>query len=160
MIKKKELYILVGSSGSGKSTFCKQYFYPLQIVSSDQMRQIVCDDETNQKCSNDAFQLFHYIIEKKMKWNALAVADATNLTKKARKKLFDLAKKFEYTTIIVVMETELDECLKRNREREISRPEHIVIKHYNQFEIAKEDIKDEGYDNILTYENGDLTGRN
>ena len=41
------LVLLVGSSGSGKSTFAAKHFLPTEIVSSDRARGVVCDDETS-----------------------------------------------------------------------------------------------------------------
>lgn len=39
------LVVLVGRSGSGKSTFARKHFRPTEVVSSDACRAMVCDDE-------------------------------------------------------------------------------------------------------------------
>ena len=39
------LVTLIGTSGSGKSTFAKKHFKQTEIISSDQCRGIVSDDE-------------------------------------------------------------------------------------------------------------------
>ena len=51
------LVVLLGVSGSGKSTFARQHFAPTEIVSSDHCRALVCDDETNQSINKDAFEI-------------------------------------------------------------------------------------------------------
>lgn len=49
--------VLVGVSGSGKSTFARKHFKPTEILSSDVCRGLVSDDENNQAATNDAFDL-------------------------------------------------------------------------------------------------------
>ena len=61
-IPKTALVLLVGASGSGKSSFAKKHFAQYETVSSDACRGIVSNDENNQAASNDAFELFYYII--------------------------------------------------------------------------------------------------
>jgi len=41
------LVVLVGVSGSGKSTFARTHFKPTEVVSSDFCRGLVADDETD-----------------------------------------------------------------------------------------------------------------
>ena len=41
------LIVLVGASGSGKSTFAHRPFASTEVVSSDQCRALVADDETD-----------------------------------------------------------------------------------------------------------------
>ena len=40
--------LLIGASGSGKSTFARKHFKPTEIVSSDVCRALVSDDENSQ----------------------------------------------------------------------------------------------------------------
>ena len=42
------LVLLIGASGSGKSTFARKHFKPTEVVSSDVCRGIVSDDENDQ----------------------------------------------------------------------------------------------------------------
>ena len=56
------LVVLIGASGSGKSTFAKKHFLPTEVLSSDTMRGLVIDDENDQTISADAFDALHYII--------------------------------------------------------------------------------------------------
>ena len=44
-IERKTLIILVGISGSGKSTFAEKHFLPTMISSTDNYRAIICDTE-------------------------------------------------------------------------------------------------------------------
>ncbi len=42
------LVVLIGASGSGKSTFARRHFLPTQVLSSDFFRGLVADDENDQ----------------------------------------------------------------------------------------------------------------
>lgn len=46
------LVCLVGVSGSGKSTFARRHFGPYEVISSDQCRGLVADDENDQSATN------------------------------------------------------------------------------------------------------------
>ena len=58
-IPEKSLVLLVGSSGSGKSTFAAKHFLPTEVVSSDVCRGLVCDNENDQRATASAFELLH-----------------------------------------------------------------------------------------------------
>ena len=72
------LIILCGPAGGGKSYFAGKFFAPSQVVSSDQCRAMVCDDQANQAASADAFELFFAIIGFRLKHNRLAVAEPSD----------------------------------------------------------------------------------
>ncbi|HEY9170903.1 MAG TPA: AAA family ATPase [Verrucomicrobiae bacterium] len=44
--------MLVGVSGSGKSTFARKHFKPTEILSSDYCRGLISDDENSQAAEN------------------------------------------------------------------------------------------------------------
>ena len=73
------LVVLIGSTGSGKSTFAAKHFLPTEVISSDYCRGLVADDETDQSISVDAFDLVREIAGKRLKHRKLAVIDATNV---------------------------------------------------------------------------------
>src|SRR3954463_1460318 len=60
-IPELSLVLLVGPSGAGKSTFARKHFKPTEVLSSDYFRGLVCDDETNQAASKDAFETLHFV---------------------------------------------------------------------------------------------------
>jgi protein phosphatase len=86
------LVILMGASGSGKSTFVRRHFRPTEILSSDFCRALVSDDESNQAATADAFDVLRLIAQKRLAAGKLTVIDATNVQKEARKPLLELAK--------------------------------------------------------------------
>ena len=60
------LVVLVGASGSGKSTFARKHFKPTEVLSSDFCRGLVSDDENDQAATKDAFAVLHYIAAKRL----------------------------------------------------------------------------------------------
>ena len=72
------LILLCGASGSGKSTFAQSHFAQTEVVSSDQCRALVADDESDQSVTAQAFALLHEIVDKRLEVGRLTVVDATN----------------------------------------------------------------------------------
>ena len=60
------LVVLIGVTGSGKSTFARRHFLPTEILSSDACRGLVADDENDQGATRDAFEVLHFIGSKRL----------------------------------------------------------------------------------------------
>jgi len=84
------LLVLVGASGSGKSTFAARHFGRYETVSSDVCRGLVSNDETDQAATGPAFDVLHFIAGKRLAAGHLTVVDATNVQPEARKQLVAL----------------------------------------------------------------------
>jgi protein phosphatase len=108
------LVLLIGPSGSGKSTFARTHFLASEVVSSDQCRGMIADDENDQSATRDAFDLLHFIVRKRLAAGRLTVIDATNVQPEARKSLIELAR--EYHVLVVGLVFKLPEriCYERN----------------------------------------------
>lgn len=111
------LVVLIGASGSGKSTFAAKHFLPTEIISSDHCRGLVSDDETDQSVSADAFELVRAIAEKRLKHRKLAVIDATNVRAADRKGWVELARRWHALPVALVIEPGIDICIERNKTR-------------------------------------------
>ncbi|MER8626123.1 AAA family ATPase [Mesorhizobium sp. M1143] len=108
------LVVLIGSTGSGKSTFAARHFLPTEIISSDRCRAFVSDNETDQDVSADAFDLVREIAGKRLKHRKLAVIDATNVRPADRKAWVELARKWHALPVAVVIDPGVDVCIARN----------------------------------------------
>ena len=71
------LVVLVGASGSGKSTFARSHFAATEVISSDFCRGLVSDDENDQRATLDAFAVLHFVARKRLAAGKLTVVDAT-----------------------------------------------------------------------------------
>src|SRR5205823_2387807 len=116
-IPELSLVVLVGASGSGKSTFARTHFLPTEVVSSDFCRGLVSDDDNAQDATSDAFELLHYIAGKRMTRGRLTVVDATNVQPEARKPLVSLAREHHFLPVAIVFDLPERLCQDRNRER-------------------------------------------
>lgn len=111
------LVVLIGATGSGKSTFASRWFAPTEVISSDHCRGLVCDDENDQTISGDAFDLVKAIAEKRLKNRRLAVIDATNVRAPERKAWIELARRWHALPVAIVIDPGLDICVERNKQR-------------------------------------------
>jgi predicted kinase len=79
------LIVLVGASGSGKSTFARKNFLATEVISSDFCRGLVSDDENDQAATKDAFEVLNFIAGKRLAAGRLTVIDATNVQPRVRR---------------------------------------------------------------------------
>ena len=116
-IPKLSLVVMVGPSGSGKSSFARKHFKSTEIISSDFCRGILSDDENNQSVTDHAFELVHYIAAKRLQLGKLTVIDATNVQPEARKPLVELARAYHCLPVAIVLDMPERVCHDRNQAR-------------------------------------------
>lgn len=109
--------LLVGASGCGKSTFARRHFKATEILSSDQCRGIVSDDENAQEATGDAFDLLRYIARVRLRNGKKVVVDATNVQESARKEMLQLAWQHHVPAVAIVFLFDEAICHKRNETR-------------------------------------------
>ena len=108
------LVVLVGVTGSGKSTFARTHFKPTEVISSDLCRGLVADDENDQSATPAAFELLHYIAGKRLAAGRLTVIDATNVQPEARRELVLLAREHDVLPVAIVLDLPEKLCAERN----------------------------------------------
>jgi len=101
-IPRSSLVLLIGVAGSGKSTFAARHFRTTQVLSSDACRALVSDDEADQEATQDAFEILHLILEKRLQRGKLTVVDATNVQAWARASLLAIAQRCEVPAVAIV----------------------------------------------------------
>jgi protein phosphatase len=111
------LVLLIGPSGSGKSSFARKHFLAAEVISSDFCRGLVSNDENDQSATGDAFDLLHTIVRKRLARGILTVVDATNVQPEARKPLIALAKEFHCFPEAIVFDLPERLCHERNAAR-------------------------------------------
>jgi protein phosphatase len=111
------LVVLVGATGSGKSTFAGKHFAASEIVSSDACRAVVSDDANSQAASGDAFDLVRFIAEKRLKNRKLTVIDATNVRPADRRGWIEVARRWHALPVAIVLDPGLDVCVEHNKLR-------------------------------------------
>ncbi|HEX8326223.1 MAG TPA: AAA family ATPase, partial [Hymenobacter sp.] len=144
------LIILIGSTGAGKSTFARRLFKPTEIVSSDACRGLVADDENDQSASQDAFELLHYLVAKRLKRGLLTVVDATNVQEEARKPLVALARQYHVLPVAIVLDVPDAVAYERNALRPERRGmgPHVVARHRQLLRKSLRNLKQEGFRHV------------
>jgi protein phosphatase len=143
------LVVLIGVSGSGKSSFAQKHFKRTEIVSSDECRALVSDDENNQSATNDAFDVLYYIVSKRLRNGLLTVIDATNVQKESRKGLIELGRTHHCLPVAIVLDLPEKICEERN----LTRPDrnfekHVIRRQSQQLKKSIRGLKDEGFRHI------------
>ncbi|WP_423737608.1 polynucleotide kinase-phosphatase [Chitinophaga caseinilytica] len=148
-IPELSLVTLIGVSGSGKSSFAQKHFKRTEILSSDECRALVSDDENNQSATTDAFDVLYYIAAKRLKNGLLTVVDATNVQPESRKGLVELARKHHCLPVAIVLDLPDSVCEARNRDRkDRSFGAHVIRQQSHQLKRSIRKLKLEGFRHI------------
>jgi protein phosphatase len=144
------LVVLVGASGSGKSTFAAQHFRRTEVLSSDACRGMVSDDENSQAATGDAFELLHFIAAKRLAAGRLTVVDATNVQVEARKPLLSLAREHHVFAVAIVFNLPDRICHERNAARpDRSFGPHVVRQQRQQLRRGLDGLRREGFRHVF-----------
>ncbi|MFD8868516.1 polynucleotide kinase-phosphatase [Streptomyces sp. NPDC059590] len=141
------LVVLIGTTGSGKSSFARRHFLPTQIVSSDVCRGLVADDENDQSATPEAFDLLHYIAGKRLAAGRLTVVDATNVQSQARRSLIELARAHDVLPVAIVLDVPESVCARRNAERpdRAGLPAHVIPRQRRELRRSLKSLEREGF---------------
>ena len=140
------LVVLIGASGSGKSTFAAQHFLPTEVISSDFCRGLVADDPNDQAATTDAFAVLHEIAGRRLRRGRLTVVDATNVQREAREALMRIARDHDLFAVALVLDLPGEVCAARN----VGRPdrdfgEHVIRRQRSQLKRSLRHLQREGF---------------
>ncbi|MGH2642026.1 MAG: polynucleotide kinase-phosphatase [Actinomycetota bacterium] len=144
------LVVLVGISGSGKSTFAARHFAPTEVISSDACRALVGDDPNDQSVTTEAFEVLHAIASARLRLGRLTVIDATNVQPDARAPLVRLAREQHVLPIAIVLD--VPEALAH--ERNASRPDrefgpHVIRRQQGLLRRSLRRLTREGFRRVF-----------
>jgi protein phosphatase len=143
------LVVLVGISGSGKSTFAARHFAPTEVISSDFCRGLVSDDENDQTVTADAFDVLNFIAAKRLAAGRLTVIDATSVQAGARQSLVALARSQHVLAVAIVLDVPESTCAARNA----GRPgrafgAHVLRQQHDQLRRGLRGLRREGFHRV------------
>jgi protein phosphatase len=145
--------VLIGPSGSGKSTFAVRHFQSTEVISSDECRALVSDDENNQDATPAAFRILYAIARERLRAHRLVVVDATNVQARSRKPLIALARKRNIPAVAVVFDLSEGLCVERNARRPArSLPPDVVHRQHLQMTDSLPGLDGEGFHQIYILE--------
>lgn len=104
------LVVLIGASGSGKSTFATRVFPPPAVLSSDALRASRHASGWS-KTRHDVFDELRTTVEQRLADGALTVVDATNTDWMRRSELIRSARAHQRPAVAIVFALPADQCL-------------------------------------------------
>ncbi|MBE9201946.1 MULTISPECIES: polynucleotide kinase-phosphatase [unclassified Nodularia (in: cyanobacteria)] len=150
-IPELSLIVLIGASGSGKSTFASQHFQPFEVLSSDFCRGLVSNEENNQSATKDAFEVLRFIAEKRLAAGRLTVIDATNVQMEDRKPLLQMARQYHCFAIAIILDLPEELCHERNQQRSDRQfGSHVVRRHTQMLRRSLRGLEKEGFRYVYT----------
>jgi protein phosphatase len=146
------LVVLVGASGSGKSSFARRHFGPFEIASSDFCRGMVSNDENNLGVSKEAFELLYAILRHRLSLGRLTVVDATNVRPEDRRGLVQVAREHHVLPVAVVFDIPEEVCQERNRRRaDRDFGPHVIRNQRSAMRRGLRGLKREGFRHVFTF---------
>jgi protein phosphatase len=144
------LVVLAGSSGAGKSTFAARHFGPFEVLSSDHYRGVVSNDETSQSATDDAFEVLHFVLGKRLAAGHLTVVDATNVQPEWRRALVEIAREHDVLPVLIVFDLPERVIQERNA---VGRglPAGVVARHISQLRRGLRAPQREGFRYVYTF---------
>lgn len=147
-MNKPTLWVMVGLSGSGKSSVAKEIVENNPntiIVSSDSIREELTGDYGNQENNEEVFKVFHKRIREELENNMNVIADATNITMRSRRAIIENIKCIECRKIAYLIPKSFDQCKIDNLNRQHPVPNEVLDKQIRKFQIV---FYEEGWDLI------------
>jgi predicted kinase len=151
-----KIYIAVGISGSGKSTYIRENFDSKWIVSSDAIREEICGDIGCQNRNAEVWKEVKKRLVEKISLYGIAVLDATNIDKGRRIKFmstFNGCKK-----IALVFPVELNDAIYRvngdikNNVNRSNVPTPVIKKQYDTMRRGLKSLSHE-FNEVLVMSN-------
>jgi len=137
--------LLIGASGSGKSTFAARHFPAEAVISSDRHRGLIAGDESDQGANDAVFERMHQLVEERAAAGLLAVVDATNTRGPARSELGWHAHRHKRPLVAIALSLPVETCLQRNAARARPVPTRVIRQQVADLRHLEADLELEGY---------------
>jgi alkanesulfonate monooxygenase SsuD/methylene tetrahydromethanopterin reductase-like flavin-dependent oxidoreductase (luciferase family)/predicted kinase len=148
------LVVLLGASGSGKSTWAAERFRRSEIVSSDELRSVVGSGAHDLDATADAFAALDLIVDARLRRGLTTVVDTLGTDAPRRRAWLALARTAGLRALVVHFDTAPDECRRRNRSRDRPVPAAALTAQVRRVAAALDEIAGEGWDELVRVETG------
>lgn len=149
-----DLFVMIGIPGAGKSSFIEQNLkqkYPnLEVISTDAIREELCGDASDNSRDKEVFPLSQERMRNALSKGQPVVYDATNVSKKDRRRLFSSLGRLDKSTqkhaIVVLAEPEVAIANQEKRTRFV--PDYAIYRMMARFQMP---TKSEGFSDVVLY---------
>ena len=143
------LVVLIGASGSGKSTWAAARYRPAEVVSSDALRAVVGSGPADLDASVDAFTVLEQIVAARIGRGLTTVVDTLGTDVARRRAWLAAARRAELPTVAVVFHVDPAECRRRNRERDRPVPAPALTAQLRRMRDVPAELAVEGWDLVV-----------
>jgi predicted kinase len=117
--------VTVGLPGAGKSTYLESI--GAHAISSDAVRVLLADDETDQTINGPVFATVKYLVRQRLELRRpVTYMDATNLVRRDRRSWLELGREHGARVEALWFDVPLQVCKQRNAERQRVVPEWVL----------------------------------
>ena len=148
------LVVLVGASGSGKSTWAAARYRAEEVVSSDALRGVLGSGPHDLDASTDAFAVLETIVAARLGRGLTTVVDTLGLDATRRRGWLDAARAAGLPAVAVVLDTPDAECRRRNGARSRPVPAAVLASQLRSVRDVRPLLEAEGWDLVVPVATG------
>jgi predicted kinase len=131
---KHEFVLMVGPAGSGKTAYAVSHYPNHRWICMDEERVKLCGDMGDMSKNEQVFNNCFKVLRNSLTNGENCVWDATNVTRKSRRALLEMARSHGAKITIVFFDLPLETILQRNRDRSRHVPEDVIVKMFNNLQ--------------------------
>jgi len=141
------LSVMIGISGSGKSTYAQGLKTSLdsQLIETDDIREELTGNSEDQTRNREVFHIAKKRIKDILDQGKNAIIDATSVSVKSRKDWIDIGKESNAEIRAYFIDTPVDIAKIRNQKRKRKVPTEVIDRQASMLECP---TKNEGFDSV------------
>lgn len=143
------LVVLVGASGSGKSTWAARRYREQEVVSSDALRGVLGSGTHDLDASTDAFAVLETIVTARLGRGLTTVIDTLGLDPVRRQAWLAAARRAGLPAVVALLDTPEAECRRRNGARDRPVPAPVLAGQLRSVRDVRRALEAEGWDLVV-----------
>lgn len=145
----RELIVLMGAPGSGKSTYAKRF---PRWVTTDALRVMKADGRVVEDVDVDGlFDRAFSSVVAVLKTNQRVVLDTPAAHPLTRQRALAVATAYHASARLVVFTTDVETCVRRQADRQFPVPEEVVRRMHAEVEAQRVSLADEGWTTVADH---------